>query len=337
VTLIYVGTGSCAGVAAIKDQTNLDPAIVGNYYTVATGAASPCTVAVGQKADVAISDVFYETCGFGARPAAVGDFSGPAQAMLIVVPGTASSAVPSSITAEEAADVWGCGALGQVSPWLVDNNIQQRNAASGTQNIIARAINVLASSFKGKQNGSTGALATSLGTVTPADTGIGFVAADYFDTHTGLKSLAFRGIDQTKAYYANSTPDSFDKRNVRDGHYLAWGYEHLLVRVDTTGKATTQKAQNFVDWVLASTTTTENAPNFDPVTVESAAHVIPLCAMKVKRSSDGGLLSSYTPADTCNCAFEAAANGAPPTSCIACTDDAPCTPSSTHCHHGYCE
>lgn len=343
VTLLYAqGSGSCQGVATIKDNSDLPTANVAHYFTTPVGGAGRlnCTVPAGVKADVAISDVFYETCGLGPRPTTLADVSGPVQAMLLIVPASASAAVPLSITAEEAADVWGCGGVrGNVAPWLIENNIQQRNQGSGTQNIIAKAINVLASSFHGTMNAGGGNMVTSVGgaSATNADSTIGFLAADAFDTTSPqtMRALAFRGFEQTQAYYASSAADSFDKRNVRDGHYLPWGYEHVIVRVDSTGKATTQAAQNFVDWVLNNPTTTENAPGFDPIQVQSSAHVIPNCAMKVKRQSDGGFLSAYTPADPCNCAFETAALG-PQQGCPVCTDDTTCT-GGTHCHHGFCE
>jgi ABC-type phosphate transport system substrate-binding protein len=343
VTLLYAqGSGSCAGVSTIKDNTDLPPGNLAHYYTTEKGAGGRlnCTVPAGIKADVAISDVFYETCGYGTKPATIGDFPGPAQAMLIIVPASAGSAVPLSITAEEAADVWGCGMRGQVAPWVVENSIQQRNQGSGTQNIIARAIGVLASAFHGAMNSGSGDMVKSVGTpMGAAEATIGFLAADVYSATSppSLKALAFRGIEQTQAYYADSAPDTFDKRNTRDGHYLPWGYEHVIVRIDaTTGKPTTPQAQNFLDWVLDNATTADSAPNFDPPTVEAASNVIPLCAMKVKRSSDGGFLSSYTSANPCSCLFEATATGAAPASCVACTDDSPCT-NGTHCHHGYCE
>ena len=69
----------------------------------------------------------------------------------------------------------------------------------------------------------------------------------------------------------------------------------MLVRVDSAGKPTSAAAQNFIDWVQGNPTTADNAPNFDSVTIEANAHVIPLCAMKVQRTADGGLLSDYAP------------------------------------------
>jgi hypothetical protein len=355
VQLIYqLGSGSCAGVGAIRDNANLTGNA--NYFIDGTPAGVKiCSLdANSPKADVAISDVFYETCGLGARPTSLGDIPGPAQAMLFVVP-TASQA-PSAITYDEAVDVWGCGSRAMVMPWLVESAIQQRSASSGTQNVIARTLNVLASSFHGTPNTGTGnVINTLLGmdndntlrpttkvTIADPSTAIGFIAADSFDSGTPpnrqrLRALAFRGFEQTQAFFADSSAELFDKRNVRDGHYLPWGYEHLIVNVDSsTGKISKPAAQNFVDWVLANPTTPENAPGFDPVRVEAAAHVIPLCAMKVQRSADGGFLSSYTSPDSCNCLFETVNNNnVAPTGCLACDSAHPCATGA--CRHGYCE
>lgn len=344
VTLIYqTGGNSCGGVAAVRDQSNLTGSA--HYYTTASGAAGQmiCTLDTAPpKADVGISDIFYETCGLGTRPSTVGDYAGPAQAMLFVVP-TAATGAPASITAEEAANVWGCGMRGMVMPWTVETAIQQRSSTSGTQNIIARSINVLASSFHGTMNGSGGNLVTTLTGMNPAVTiadpnaAIGFLAADAFDTQRSkMKALAFRGLEQTQAYYADSASDQFDKRNVRDGHYLPWGYEHLIVKLDVTTGKPSPAAQNFVDWVQNNSTTADNAPNFDPILLQATAHVIPTCAMSVQRKTDGGLLSSYTPSDPCGCAFEATATQTTPASCKPCTDDNGCTGGTT-CHHGFCE
>ena len=271
VTLIYqTGGNSCGGVAAVRDQSNLTGSA--HYYTTASGAGGQLTCTLDTappKADVGISDVFYETCGFGTRPATVADYSGPAQAMLFVVPFAATGA-PNSITAKEAANVWGCGMRGMISPWLIESAIQQPSATSGTQNIIARSINVLASSFHGTLNSTGGNLVTTLTNMNPAvtiadpNTAIGFLAADAFDTQRAkMHALAFRGLEQTQAYYADSAADTFDKRNVRDGHYLAWGYEHLIVKLDATTNKSSAAAQNFVDWVMNNTTTADNAPNFE--------------------------------------------------------------------------
>ncbi len=230
ITLIYQGSGSCPGASSVVGQTALTGTAL--YFPTATTTANCSLDAVvpSPKADVGISDVFYETCGVGARPTAVGDFPGPAQAMLFVVPSQATNA-PTTITAEEAQNVWGCGARGMISPWTVETAIQQRNSGSGTQNVVARAINVLASSFHGTMNAGGGnVIATLTQTGTPSivianlNTAVGFLAADAYDANRStLKSMAFRGLEQTQAYYADSSATTFDKRNVRDGRLCRLG------------------------------------------------------------------------------------------------------------------
>jgi ABC-type phosphate transport system substrate-binding protein len=347
-TLVYQSSGSCVGVGYVSANTTLTG--IGTYYTGTSTApvANMCDLTPSGttpiKADVAISDVFYDTCGAGAKPATIGDFPGPVQAMLIIVPAMTTVAPPTAISAEEAADVWGCGANGKINPWTDEGSIMQRTAGSGTQNIIARHIGVLASNFHGFNNNGGGDLVTTItggNTSHPvkADQAIGFLAADSYDTKRNtLHALAFRGLEQTLAYYADSSMSATDKRNVRDGHYLPWGYEHLITLVDANNKPVSAGARNFVDWVQGNTTTADNAPGFDPIDVQSANHVIPQCAMSVQRKSDGGYLSSYTPAsgDTCNCFFEAKATGTAPASCTVCTTNDTCT-GGKKCRRGYCE
>ena len=99
-----------------------------------------------------------------------------------------------------------------------------------------------------------------------------------------MNSLAFAGFGQTKAYYSDSGPSTADRRNVRDGHYVIWGYEHMIATVDSTGAFTNPKAANFIGWING----TKTDPSFDAVQVEGAAGTIPTCAMSVQRATDGG-------------------------------------------------
>ncbi len=62
---------------------------------------------------------------------------------------------------------------------------------------------------------------------------------------------------------------------------------------------------------------------------------VPQCAMGVRRSTDGGPLSPFTPQVGCGCYFEARATGS--SSCKSCTTAADCPPSASVCNYGYCE
>ncbi len=88
---------------------------------------------------------------------------------------------------------------------------------------------------------------------------------------------------------------------MRDGHYVNWGYLHLVTRVDASN-AQSPAAQRFTDWV-AGTPTTSAAP-FDITMLTIQAKLVPTCAMKVSRTSEGGQLSAFTPTTDCSAMFE---------------------------------
>ncbi|MES1207910.1 MAG: hypothetical protein ABUS79_18405 [Pseudomonadota bacterium] len=348
-SIIYQVPGSCSGVA------NFSAALTGtaHYYTLDTTKTpaalvqNTCTFGSGQMADVAISDVFYDSCTNVPQPipATLKDFPGPVQAMLFVVP--KANTTVQYLTAAEAADLYGCGATAQVAGFTEAGGIFCRDPNSGTQITIAKNIQVPASALIApvcvpSTNGTSGVISGVEGYSNP-QAAIGFISADAFDAvgstpqttpRTQMSELAFQWYGQTKAYYADSDPSAYDRRNVRDGHYAIWGYEHMLATVDGTGAITNAKAANFIGWING----TKVDPSFDPVVVEAGAGTIPTCAMKVQRYVDGGPLDYYTPADPCGCAFEAAVTKTTPAGCAACTGTgaSTCTGGKT-CHHGFCE
>jgi hypothetical protein len=339
-TVIFAtgSTGSCNGVAAIANATDLG-GTSGRYYIGANGAtAQSCTFAAGQKADVGISDVYYEACSnvTQPKPADVMDVAGPAQAMLFVVP--KANTTTQGLTYKEAQTLYGCGvsATRVVAGFSMPTGIYCRDAASGTQITVAKNIGlpetVLTSPICVNGGGTSGVV-NGVTQFPDAQSSIGFIAADAFDANrTALNALGFAALGQTKAYLADSSADVSDRKNVRDGHYTIWGYEHFLAK--TTAGALSTKAADFIGYINGTKTST----NFDYVAIEGGAGVIPLCAMNVKRSSDGGLLSPYSPLETCNCAFEAAITKTTPAGCMACTGTgtSTCT-GGKMCRHGFCE
>ena len=322
-----------------------------DYWTVnATDATKAdkhsCMLDTTTKADVGVSDIFYENCpgNDAAIPAGLVDVQGPVQAMIFIVP--ESNTTNTNLTAAEAQDIWGCGMAGAVAPFtdgatpnadptMDHQSTQQRSSGSGTQGIVAKAINVPPGSFKGKTNPAGGDLVTSLLAAPDPGAAIGFLAADSYDTkRTTLNALAFQGFNQTKAYYADSAVDTFDKRNVREGRYVVWGPEHFFA-AGTTGALTNTKAANFIGWVNGTTATAA----FKAIDIEASANVIPQCAMKVTRDQDGGNVKHYTPTAPCGCYWESiAAKVAVPTGCTACTMDADCAASAgKKCSNNFCE
>ena len=338
-TIIYQVPGSCSGVA------NFAAPLTGtaHYYTLDTTMTPPavvtnsCTFGTGQMADVAISDVFLTSCTNVTPPSTWKDVPGPVQAMLFVVP--KSNTTTQYLTAAEAADIYGCGGGAGIAGFDQASGIFCRDPNSGTQITIAKNIGVDASVLVTpvcvpSTNGTTGVISGVTTFATPGKA-IGFIGADAYDPNrTTLNSLAFAGFGQTQAYYSDSSPSTADRRNVRNGHYVIWGYEHMIATVDSTGAFTNPKAANFIGWING----TKTDPAFDPVQIEGAAGTIPTCAMSVQRATDGGPLSCYAPTDTCNCAFEAAITKTTPANCAACTGTgtSTCTGGKS-CHHGFCE
>jgi hypothetical protein len=338
VTLIYSATSSCDGPAHIRDKSTITGSA--DYWT--PNATDPtkadkhsCSLdAAPPIPDVGVADIFYENCpGNDATiPAGMSDTQGPVQAMIFIVPET--NTTNTNLTAAEAQDIWGCGMSGGVAPFTSDvTDTQQRNAGSGTQGVVAKAINVPPGSFKGKMNASGGDLVTSLTSAPNPGAAIGFLAADSYDTkRTTLNALAFQAFGQTKAYYADSTVDTFDKRNVRDGHYLVWGPEHFFATSDATG-ITNANAKKLIGWINGTMTTAA----FNYIDVEASAGVIPQCAMKVTRAQDGGFIKPYTPANACGCYWESKATKMTPAGCTPCTTNADCTAMGKTCSNTFCE
>ena len=341
-SIIYQVPGSCSGVA------NFAAPLTGtaDYYTLDTTTTPPtvvtksCTFAAGQMADVAISDVFYSSCSNVTQPipSTLKDVPGPVQAMLFVVPKT--NTTTQYLTAAEAADIYGCGATAAAAGFDQASGIFCRDPNSGTQITIAKNIGIDPSipiaPLCVQSTTGTGGVISGVTTYATPSKAIGFIGADSYDPQrANLNSLAFAGFGQTQAYYSDSGPSTADRRNVRNGHYVIWGYEHMIATVDTTGAFTNPKAANFIGWING----TKTDPSFDAVQVEGAAGTIPTCAMSVQRATDGGPLSCYAPTDTCNCAFEAAITKTTPANCSATctgTGTSTCT-GGLSCHHGFCE
>jgi hypothetical protein len=336
-TIIYTpGTGSCTGVANVVNGMDL-MGTAGRYYTGTNGGTNnSCTFAAGQKAHIAISDVYYESCAAVTqpKPATIMDVTGPVQAMLFIVP--KANTTTQYLTYKEAQTLYGCGvSTTRVIAGFSDmNGVYCRDPNSGTQITVAKNIGLPESVLvapKCVNGSSTGGVGDGVSMYPMPQQSIGFVAADYLDPRrTTFNSLAFQALGQ--AFYADSGPDVADRRNVRDGHYGIWGYEHFIA--STTGGALSTQASDLIGWVNG----TKTSANIDYVAIEGGAGVIPQCAMKVKRGSDGGLMSPATPADTCGCAFEAAITKTTPAACTACvgTGTSTCTGGKS-CHHGFCE
>jgi hypothetical protein len=336
-TLIYSVTTSCDGPAHIRDGTLLTG--TADYWTPdPSDATKPpikhvCSLdGAPPKADVGVSDVFYENCPGNALPLPtnITDVRGPVLPVAFVVPEAQTQVM--SLSAPAAAAIWGC-ANGNVAPFnntAVDT--QQRNQQSGTQNAVGKVIGVPPGSFYGVMNASSSNLIASLNMAQDPLSAIGFLNTDVYDLRRNtLNALAFRAPGQNNAYYADSTADTFDKRNVRDGRYYVWSYVHFFAATNGAGTITNTKAASLIGWITGTLPAT-----FDATAVDARAGLVAQCAMHVARDLDGGPLRPYVPGAPCGCYWESIATNVAPSGCQACASDGACGPGK-RCTNGFCE
>ena len=153
------------------------------------------------------------------------------------------------------------------------------------------------------------------------------------------QDLGISGITQNAADYPDSTSTSFDKQNLRDGHYTLWSPTVYITNVDGSNVPTSAAVKYITDLVLgnADAEPPSGGTLFDGLADVVNVGLIPDCAMHVTRSTDGGDLSPYSPAESCTCYYLSKIPGASATlsGCKACATLADC--SAGACNHGFCE
>lgn len=332
ITLIWRATGSCTNLDTLYGDVKMS----GNFSYIPAGydpQAMPnppvCTVAApGGLADIANSIVFPDTCPTPI-PGDVIDALGPVQSFVFAVPRASSQ---TAITAEEAYFVFGFGMAGQVFPWVDNSQLWARPVTKGTVISMGASIGVPAGKWQGQKINLSQDLASQLAAAPDPNKAIGILGTEVYDSlRSTLKALAFRAYKQRRAYFTDSTAASFDKQNVRDGHYHMWSYTHWLQKKAATGMPRKALAQRVVD-ILVGNAVTPPA-QFEPLASTVQVGLIPRCAMRVQRTSEGGDFALYQSDEPCGCYFDARATGN--TKCMACTDSKMCGTGS--CRHGYCE
>jgi hypothetical protein len=358
ITIIYTPNGSCSNITYLYNGAFTPNANAGGTFYIPsdpnfdpkTSTVPNCMPPATQKPDLAISIVFPDAtnCPMApARPGTIGVTQGPVQAFLFAVPGGVGTNMGSSqttITAEEAYLVMGLGATNaMVAPWSDPSFIFGRPASKGTQISIGASINVPAAKWKlmtdpQHQIDQSSALATALASHLSdgnAEKTLGILGAEIYDqtaNRAQLHSLAFRAPKQARSYWPDSSPTSFDKRNVRDGHYPLWSYVQYLYPVGATPTtAANPNAQEIVDLLVGNPVATN--PAFEPLALVIGAGLVPICAMNVSRTAEGGPQSLAPASQPCGCYFESKANKS--TSCTACSTTNPCAMGT--CRRGYCE
>jgi ABC-type phosphate transport system substrate-binding protein len=333
ITVVYLSSGSCDGVNYLATATTGTLTGTGKVYdNDGKEVAGGCALN-NNPVDIGVSDVYASSCGVQELPSDVKDFYGPVQAMTFVVPSGSSQSV---ISAEAAYLVYGFGNESEVSPWTDETAIEQRSATSGTQQMIAAYVKVPAAKFKGHANKGSGDLLTALTTSAAsgnAEKALGILATDVADKNrNAVKLLGYQHYSQSCAYWPDSTANAFDKSNVRDGHYPIWGPLHLLTRTQS-GNVTQENVKKVVDYLSGA----EAPKSFDLIALEAKSGVVPLCAMHVTKTKDGGELASFQPEKSCSCKFEKEAVGTAPSACKSCEKDSDCPSSAPACNYNFCE
>lgn len=288
----------------------------------------------GNLIDLGIGATYISSCtNLPAKPADLAEIVGPVQSYGFIAP-KASSQI--AITAEEGYFAYGFPAgTGQAAPWVDQALRFSRGPTASTALTCAAAIGVKASQLQGTVpagNTSSEVLNLVATSATPEAT-IGLMGTEVYDqSRDKVKLLAFKGFGQRYAYFPDFSATSFDKKNVRDGHYLPWAPTPYLTRVDGTGKAVNANVQRIIDLVVLARIEAD-VNGLDEVI---ASGLVPECAMRVQRPFDGANLSLYAPPEPCACYFDAKVPQGT-TSCKTCTgsDDTPC--GGGKCRRGYCE
>ncbi len=338
-TLVYQGVGSCTAISYVTGTGKL----TGNasYWSGAlTDAGTPleetCTFDVaGVRADLALSDVTLATCTGAPPDGGVGEFPSMVQPFGFVVP---PSSTQQAITAEEAYFLFKFGgeAGKQVPPWTDPALIAIRTPAASTQLLIGLASGVpgtLWSANLTNINSGSSAVVSKIAAENAtgnADKALGILSAQRYDENRStLKMLAFQAFGQQclGAVYPDSTAAALDKANVRDGHYAIWGYLWAVAAVDGAGQPQSPNAKRFISY-LGGTAALNGA---NPIEQAARAGAVPACAMKVRRSFDGGPIQKYEPPEPCGCFYESIVAQ---TTCETCSGT--CSGGKV-CRFGYCE
>jgi hypothetical protein len=335
-TVVFAPQTSCKGADAAystdptKHVINNSPNNYAFFYD-ANGKQTFCLLN-GNTVDVGESDVYPLSCSMTYSPTpGVSDDLGPIQAIDFVVP---SASTQVAISAEAAHTVFAAGGNGgQAAPWTDDKYYFTRGSGTGTTILPSMAIQLKPTDWWGIDRLSATNLVATMVAVDPtmAEHTIGVLSSDFADKNRGnLRTLAFQQAGQKFGYLPDSTKDSFDKANVRDGHYPIWGAIHLMAV--TTNGAPSSAASALISTLVAPMLKEQ------VLTAIIAAGFVPSCAMTVTHTTEVGPLSAYKPPFGCSCSFEKQVNnGAAPARCKSCGGPGDCGGATPACNYGFCE
>jgi hypothetical protein len=372
VTLVYQLTGSCTLTPNVYNGVSI-PANTSMFYIPSTAenptwtpsmAENTCTMSAATPPDLGISALFVSSCaGIGAPPTGIGTFNGPIQAYTFIVPSAEFTNGQTSIAAAEAYYAFGDGAGNPVTlngnaEWNDPTQFFLRPKTKSTLVTSAYNIGLTATQMTAVEaDGGTAdgrqllAQSTQVLSGVKASTSaqaIGILGDEVYDANrgAGVNVLAFSAFGQTNAYYPDSTTTSFDKQNIRDGHYTNWSPTVYIAKVDNTNTPTNAAVKYVIDTVFGNPNPTpptglvDGGAPIDGLGLTVGVGLTPSCAMEVQRTGDGAPLSAYAPPSPCTCYFLSKVTGATlPASCTTCTGSgiSTCAAGSLGCFNGFCE
>jgi hypothetical protein len=327
ISLVYVTAGSCTNVEAMYTGLPMTttpkyiPSIAEDPLWDPSMPAPTCNIPVeGVPLDLGISATFVESCNPNPPPTGIALITGPIQAYLFVVPEASTQQV---MTAEEGYFTFGFGEAGQIDPWNDESLLFVRAVTKSTLLTTMAAIGVPPAKTKGVVFDQSSQLVNAMVASPNSEKSIGLLGAEIYDRNRDvLDVLAFRAFDQKKAYYPDKTANSFDKQNVRDGHYTPWSPTVYIAPVDGNGDPEDPDVAYLIDLVLGHEDISP-APAFDSLSTVIAQGLLPDCSMKVRRDLEGGNLSLFDAPEPCHCFYENEV-GSLGESCVACTNDTTC-------------
>jgi hypothetical protein len=371
ITVFYQDAGGAqAGYQSFKNGTGGTTARPYKYFlteSAVTGTAPTCTWndgSVGGPVDFATTGGTLALFQGETLDADTGEFIGPTQGVNIVVPWDSTE---TSISAEALYTVFGFGPAANLTgattpiPWTKKDYIFQRASTAFVQQLVRGAIRSLggnatnfpadfanaatatlvhSSSGKDDNQGTVDSLIWAA-TQSHAQDAIGFTSGPTADKNRGTgkaHSLAYQHAGQTTAYWPDSTPDAFDKINIRNGQYFLWDTNQFFAKITGSNskpklsQVVNEDVRNFIGYFSGELTPADGT---DVTRAVAETGSIPLCAMEVQRETDFTGLSCYAPTTPCGCYFESIATGT--ATCDACTKDSECGGSAPKCHFGFCE
>ncbi len=341
VPVIWQATTSCRGVEAVALDSTPSGACAAGACLKGTAKVWPldrspvktCELDKnGTHINLALSEVFPASCPTFAVTPAMGilDLPGPVSPYALVM---SPQAMEGAMHAQEAHFVFGAGKAAGVKPWLNDAAVFLLGDRDAGPLLLSPRIQLPIGKWRtGRQVNTADEVITGLSSDQGA--ALGILPTAIIDKRRGeVRTLGFQSMGQHGAFFPDRKFSSFDKQNVRDGHYSLWGYLHMILRADPgmPGKPLSAAAGRVANILLGR----ETVASRDTVPMQLSAGFVPQCAMRVSKASDSAPLTPMAaPVDSCSCWFEKNVT-AGLLNCAECKGGATC--STGTCRRELCE